>query len=165
MAQGIDQYVIVGAGYDTFALRRPDLMEGLTLYELDQEATQETKFQRMRTAGIEIPEAVRYVRTDLTEERLQDALARAEFDFTRPAVVSWFGVTYYLDRDSISRTLTSIAQSMAPGTTVVFDYLADSAWIPSDARPLQERAAAFVARRGEPWLSDFVPPRPAPHSH
>lgn len=158
MAEGVDQYVILGAGYDTFAFRRPDLMERLTLYELDQKATQDSKFRRMRAAGIEAPEAVRYVQTDLNVERLQDALARAGFDFSRPAMVSWFGVTYYLDSDTVRNTLASIARETAPGSTVVFDYLAETEWVPDEAQPLLTRAAAFVARRGEPWLSSFVPP-------
>lgn len=158
MAEGVDQFVIVGAGYDTFAFRRPDLMERLTLYELDQKATQDSKLLRMRAAGMEVPKSVRYVQADLTVERLQGALAREGFDFSRPAVISWFGVTYYLDRDTVTNTLTSIANEMAPGTTVVFDYLADAAWVPEEAQPLLTRATAFVARRGEPWLSSFVPP-------
>lgn len=158
MAEGVDQYVIIGAGYDTFAFRRPDLMERLTLYELDQKATQNTKLSRMRSAGMEVPNSVRYVQADLTKERLQDALAREGFDFARPAVISWFGVTYYLDRDTVRNTLASIAREMAPGTTVVFDYLADAEWVPEEAQPLLTRATAFVARRGEPWLSSFVPP-------
>ncbi len=158
MAEGVDQYVIIGAGYDTFAFRRPDLMERLTLYELDQKATQDNKFRRMRAAGIEAPASVRYVQADLNVERLQDALAKAGFDFSRPAMVSWFGVTYYLDRDTVRDTLASIAREMAPGTTVVFDYLADAEWVPEDAQPLLTRATAFVAGRGEPWLSSFVPP-------
>ncbi len=158
MAEGVDQYVIIGAGYDTFAFRRPDLMERLTLYELDQKATQESKFRRMHAAGIEAPESVRYVQTDLNVERLQDALARARFDFSRPAMVSWFGVTYYLGRDTVRDTLASIARETAPGTTVVFDYLAEAAWVPDEAQPLLARATAFVAGRGEPWLSSFVPP-------
>ncbi len=67
-------------------------------------------------------------------------------------------MTYYLDRDTVRNTLASIARETAPGTTVVFDYLADAAWVPDDAQPLLASAAAFVARRGEPWLSSFVPP-------
>ena len=155
--QGIDQYVIVGAGYETLAGRRKDLMARLTLYELDQAATQEMKRQRMRKAGIAIPEGVRYVAVDLNTETVHDALGRTDFDTARPALFSWFGVTYYLDRDAIRRTLESIARMTAPGSAVMFDYLADAASTPADVRGLRQRCAEFVAGRGEPWVSSFEP--------
>ena len=158
MRDGLDQYVIVGAGYETIAMRRKDLMKRLTVYELDQAATQEFKLRRMQAAGIEKPEGVRYIQSDLNEESLHDALDRAGFDATRPAMYSWFGVTYYLGMDTVRDTLKSIAANSAPGSSVMFDYLADTAWIPSEARALQKRCAAFVARRGEPWISSINPP-------
>ena len=153
----MDQYVIVGAGYETFAMRRDDLMERLTVYELDQPGTQEMKRRRMREAGIPEPEGIRYVAADLNAETLHDALDRAGFDATRPALFSWFGVTYYLGEAAIRQTLGSIATQMAPGSSVMFDYLADSATTPAASRDLRRRCADFVARRGEPWISSFSP--------
>lgn len=155
--QGVDQYVIVGAGYETIAMRRKDLMARLTVFELDLAGTQETKRRRMREAGIPEPEGVRYVAADLNTESLHGALERAGFDATRPALFSWFGVTYYLGRGAIRETLESIATRMAPGSSVMFDYLADADSTPAEARGLRERAAGFVARRGEPWISSFDP--------
>ncbi len=155
--RGIEQYVIVGAGYETVAMRRKDLMARLTLYELDQAATQEMKRRRMRKAGIPVPERVRYVAADLNAETLHDALLRSGFDAARPALFSWFGVTYYLGREAIRRTLESVAAKMAPGSAVMFDYLADAERTPADARALRQRCADFVARRGEPWISSFDP--------
>ena len=157
VSQGIEQYVIVGAGYETLAGRRKDLMDRLTLYELDQVATQEMKKRRMREAGIPIPEGVRYVAVDLNAETVHDALGRTDFDTTRPALFSWFGVTYYLERDAIRQTLESIARKTAPGSAVMFDYLADAASTPADVRDLRQRCAEFVAGRGEPWVSSFAP--------
>lgn len=155
---GLEQYVIVGAGYETFAMRRTDLMNRLTVYELDQAATQEAKLRRMSEAGIKEPEGVRYVQCDLNVETLQDALGRAGFDEGRPAMFSWFGVTYYLELDTIRKTLSDIAANMAPGSTVMFDYLADLDTVPDGSKQLHRRCANFVARRGEPWLSSFNPP-------
>ncbi len=155
---GLVQYVIVGAGYETFAMRRTDLMTRLTVYELDQAATQQAKLRRMREAGIKEPEGVRYVQCDLNVETLQDALGRAGFDEGRPAMFSWFGVTYYLELDTIRKTLSDIAANMAPGSTVMFDYLADLDSVPDGSKQLHRRCANFVARRGEPWLSSFNPP-------
>ena len=155
--EGLDQYVIVGAGYDTFSARRPDLMDKLTLYEMDQAATQQSKRERMKAAGLTEPENVRYVATDFNREQLHEALVRVNFDETRPALFSWFGVTYYLEMVSIKETLTSIASRMAPGSAVMFDYLCDPKLTPCGFIRMQEGCANFVARRGEPWLSSFVP--------
>ena len=155
--RGVDQYVIVGAGHETFAMRRKDLMARLTVFELDQAGTQETKRRRMREAGIPEPEGVRYIAADLNTETLHGALERAGFDATRPALFSWFGVTYYLGRDAIRETLESIATRMAPGSSVMFDYLADADSTPAEVRELRARSADFVARRGEPWISSFSP--------
>ena len=71
---------------------------------------------------------------------------------------SWFGVTYYLGHDTIRKTLADIAADMAPGSTVMFDYLADLDTVPDSSKQLHMRCANFVARRGEPWLSSFNPP-------
>ena len=158
VGNGLEQYVIVGAGYETFAMRRADLMTQLTVYELDQAPTQEAKLLRMSEAGINRPEGVRYVQCDLNVETLQDALGRAGFDERRPAMFSWFGVTYYLGLETIRKTLADIATNMAPGSTVMFDYLADLASVPDGSKQLHRRCAKFVARRGEPWLSSFNPP-------
>ena len=155
--QGVGQYVIIGAGYETLAMRRADLMTRLVVYELDQAATQETKRRRMRKAGIPTPERLRYVAADLNTENLDDALDRAGFDAARPALFSWFGVTYYLGEDAIRQTLRSIAAKMAPGSSVMFDYLAAPESTPAAARGLRKRCADFVARRGEPWISSFSP--------
>ena len=155
--RGVDQYVIIGAGYETFAMRRKDLMTRLTVFELDQSLTQDTKRRRMEKAGIPVPEGVRYVAADLNTESLHHALARAGFDAARPTLFSWFGVTYYLDRDAIRETLLSIAARMAPGSSVMFDYLADLDSTPPAARGLRQGCMDFVARRGEPWISSFTP--------
>ncbi len=155
--RGIDQYVIIGAGYETFAMRRTDLMTRLTVFELDQPGTQETKRRRMREAGIAEPDGVRYVAADLNVETLHGALERAGFDAARPALFSWFGVTYYLGRDAIGETLRSIAARMAPGSSVMFDYLADDASTPVASQGLRKRCSDFVSRRGEPWISSFSP--------
>ncbi len=155
--RGIDQYVIVGAGYETLSIRRHDLMANLTLYELDQPATQAMKHKRIRQAGITTPENAHYVAVDLNEETLRDALERTNFDFSKPAVFSWFGVTFYLELDAIRSTLTSIVSDMAPGSAVVFDYVTDQESTPVAFHKLLDDCKKFVAGHGEPWLSQFCP--------
>lgn len=155
--EGIAQYVIIGAGYETVAMRRTELAAKLSIYELDLQDTQSLKMKRMRSAGIPVPEQVRYIPTDLNSETVHDALGRSDFDDKRPAVFSWFGVTYYLGEDAIRKTLQTIVATMAPGSSVLFDYLADSDWTDPESRILQESCAEFVAKRGEPWLTSFHP--------
>ena len=157
LEKGLQQYVIVGAGYETFAMRREDVASQLTIYELDQPATQNEKRERMRAAGIREPENVRYVSSDLNQEELHAALGKAGFDFTRPALFSWFGVTYYLGMDAIRHTLKVIATKMAPGSGVLFDYLSHPWCTQVGFRGMQESAGNAVANRGEPWLSTFNP--------
>ena len=153
--KGITQYVIIGAGYETFAMRRADLMERLVVYELDQAATQGEKRRRMARAGIATPRGVRYVSVNLESEDPCTALRRTDFDFSRPVLCSWFGVTYYVSSAGIGSTLRKIAADMAPGSSVMFDYLADP--VPPEWKDLKDRCAAFVARHGEPWVSSFDP--------
>ncbi|MDE2912557.1 MAG: class I SAM-dependent methyltransferase [Paracoccaceae bacterium] len=155
---GLRQFVIIGAGYDTTAMRRRDLAERLTVFELDHPATQTLKFRRMADAGIAKPDNVRYVASDLTEESVFNALERSGFDARIPAMFSWFGVTYYLERDTVRGTLASIADNCAPGSSILFDYLASLDSVAPEFRALHQDCGDFVARRGEPWLSDFDPP-------
>ncbi len=155
---GVNQYVIIGAGCETFAMRRRDLMTRLHVWELDLPATQDLKHRRMRQAGLALPEGVTYVAVDLGAENLKDALDRSGFDAGCPALFSWFGVTYYLDEAAIRQTLATIARDMAPGSSVMFDYLAESGSTPAPYRELQKRCNDFVNKRGEPWITSFLPP-------
>lgn len=155
--KGLQQYVILGAGYETLAMRRKDLADRLTVYELDQPATQSEKRSRMKAAGIPEPGNVRYIDADLNEEELHVALEKAGFDFSRPALFSWFGVTYYLEMDTVRHTLKLIASKMAPGSGVLFDYLSYPSYTPVGFKGLQESVGNAVANRGEPWLSSFNP--------
>ncbi len=153
--QGIRQYVIIGAGYETFAMRRDDLTDGLAVYELDLPATQSEKRRRMAAAGIAEPPGVRYVAADLEREDVLSTLQRTDFDRSKPALCSWFGVTYYVSRPGIETALRNVVTGLAPGSSIMFDYLADP--VAPEWTVLKRRCAAFVSRRGEPWISAFDP--------
>ncbi len=131
--QGIDQYVILGAGLDSFAWRRPDLMERLQVFEVDHPATQSFKLQRLAELGWPHPPGLHFVPIDFNTEDLGDAIRSSAFDPDRPAVFSWMGVTYYLPRPALLNTLQSIARIAAPGSQVVFDYLEPDAFNPAKA--------------------------------
>jgi len=155
--RGVTQYVIIGAGYDSFAMRRTDLTGSVTVFEVDQEGTQELKRRRMAKAGIAEPERVRYVAADLNETPLVDALTPHGFDPEKPAFFSWLGVSYYLPRKSVEALFHLVSRDMASGSAIVFDYLAEFEATPDHARETHLRCMKFVAKKGEPWIMAFDP--------
>lgn len=155
--RGVRQYVIIGAGYDSFAFRRQDLARDMKIFELDMPATQAEKRRRMKKSGIPEPESVVYVSSDLNEESLEDVLIRHGYDSSQPAFFSWFGVTYYLPSDTVQETLNLVSQRAAPGSSIAFDYICDIEEVPDEHKELRHFLGDFVARRGEPWISDMSP--------
>lgn len=155
--QGVDQIVILGAGYDSFALRRHDLMARIQLWEIDQAATQREKFRRMDKHGLERHANAHYVEANFEVDPLHKVLQSAGVDLDRPAVFVWLGVTYYLTEEAIKTTLASISGHMAAGTVLCLDYMAGEEHTPENWRELRAGCAAFVAKRGEPWVTDYDP--------
>jgi methyltransferase (TIGR00027 family) len=154
---GVRQYVIVGAGLDSFALRRPKFAGELQVFELDHPDTQQFKLARLAGCGDLSPAGVHYIGADLAAESVDEALARSPFDPGAPSFFSWLGVTAYLTREANVRTLRSIASCGAPGSQLVFDYGDQRAYDnpPNDERSVRIRAR--LARAGEPWISGFYP--------
>ena len=102
---GVDQYVILGAGLDTFGYRRPDLLGALRVFEVDHPMVQSWKRERWHAVGINEPVGVQFVPVDFERESLQEGLARMGFRVEAPAFVSWLGVTQYLTPAAIQSTL------------------------------------------------------------
>jgi methyltransferase (TIGR00027 family) len=156
---GADQYVILGAGLDSFAYRRGDPSDGLRIFEVDQPASQSWKRQRLTDIGVTIPESVTFVPLDFEQEDLDLELSRAGFDSGKPSVVAWLGVTMYLTPEAITGTLERIAH-WAAGTQIVFDYqIREQMWDSFegwDGNWPRAVAAGFAAS-GEPWISRFSP--------
>lgn len=157
LGRGVAQYVILGAGLDSFAYRSP-LAGRLAVFEVDQPATQEWKRQRLADRGLIVPPHARLVPVDFETDSLWSRLACAGFDATSPALVSWLGVTMYLTRDAIGAVVRELGQS-ASGTELILDYM-----LPADLRDdvgnsYVEQVAPAAAERGEPWLSFFSPPQ------
>ena len=151
---GVDQYVILGAGLDTFAYRNP--YPHLRVFEVDHPATQAWKRKRLMQSDIELPASLAFAPIDFERERLSDGLARVGFDRTRPTLFGWLGVVAYLELEAVLDVLRFVASS-AVGTTIVFDYA-----VPPDAIPPRHRArfdalASRVAAAGEPWRTFFAP--------
>jgi methyltransferase (TIGR00027 family) len=155
VSAGVAQYVILGAGLDSFAYRGGQAGR-VRVFEVDHPASQRAKRAALADAGVAEPGNVRYVPADLSLDPLARCLDAAGFDAAAPAVVSWLGVTMYLAVEAVAETLAAVAR-LAPGTELIADYL-----LPVDAR--DEAGALYgtlvaqaSAERGEPWRSFYTP--------
>ena len=154
---GVRQYVVLGAGLDTFAYRgktAPDTR----LFEVDLPATQQWKRDCLKQAGIAEPPSLRYVPVDFETATLADSLARAGFRADQPAFFAWLGVVVYLEEAAVFDTLRFIA-SCAPGSGVVFDYCVETDLLNPLEQVGMKMAMQTVAAHGEPWKSQFHPNR------
>ena len=150
----VRQFVILGAGLDTFAYRNP--YEGLTVFEVDHPATQAWKRERLAAAGIAIPPGVRFAAVDFERVGLVDGLASADFDSAAAALFSWLGVVVYLSEAAIFETLGFMA-GLPAGSEVVFSYSDPPKTMPpAQADAYRERAARLSAL-GEAWRTQFEP--------
>lgn len=154
VGRGARQYVILGAGLDTFAYRNPYEQQGLRVFEVDHPSTQEWKRVRLRTASIAIPSSATFVPVNFERQTLPDALRDAGFDAGRAAFFSWLGVTMYLERDTVLNTLKSIG-SCAPGGGVAFDYVVPRESLRWTRRFVFDAVARRVRRAGEPFRTFF----------
>lgn len=145
---GTTQYVILGAGLDTFAWRETGLMKRLRVFEADRKPTQDDKKERLARAGLEIPQALRFVPVDFSVDDLKEKLTESGFDETQKTFFSWLGVSYYLTDGEIDSMLDSIASFAAEGSTIVFDYADGGLFTAKEKRV--ERMLAMAAAGGEP---------------
>jgi methyltransferase (TIGR00027 family) len=153
VARGVRQYVVLGAGMDTFAYRQPAWAKGVHVFEVDQPATQSMKRHRVAAADIQVPDNVTYVAIDFETEALADGLGRGGVQLDQPAFFAWLGVTMYLTEAAIDAVLRTIT-ALPPSSEIVFTFAPSRE--PTDAGPeptLAEQAAAV----GEPWVTYFEP--------
>lgn len=156
-ARGVGQYVILGAGLDTFAQRRPELASRMRVFEIDQPGPQEWKRRRLLDLGLGIPPFLRLVPVDFEAgDDWWARLAHAGFDAARSAVVASAGVSMYLTRDAIMATLRRVA-SLAPGSTLAMSFMLPIEMLEPDIRFAVERAAEGARASGTPFLSFFTP--------
>lgn len=157
VALGLSQYVILGAGLDTFAQRKPDLVSRLQVFEIDQPASQEWKRQRLNELGFGIPPFLHFVPVDFEAgDDWWERLVKTGFDPKKPAVVASTGVSMYLTKEAVMATLRQVA-TLAPGSIFVMSFLLPIELNDPDIRPGVERAAAGAKANGTPWLSFFTP--------
>lgn len=155
MMLGIKQYVILGAGYDTFAFRNPDMLEKLHVFEVDHSATQEDKIRRIGELGWEIPSSLTFVPVDFTKEHFEQMLLDAGYNPNEPTFFSWLGVTYYLTKEEIARVLNAIT-SMAPkGSSIVFDYPDSDIFDSTKTTSRVQHMVGLAKTAGEPMKTGY----------
>ncbi len=155
--QGVAQYVILGAGLDTFAFRKPGLLKKLHVFEVDHPATQADMRSRVARAGWQIPPQLHFVPLDFAKDDLAAALKNASVDPRKKSFFSWLGVTYYLPRDVVFNTLRNVSAISAKGSGFIFDYMDADAFIPERAAKRIRRMQDMVRNIGEPMDTGFDP--------
>lgn len=156
---GVTQYVILGAGLDTFAQRRPDIASGITVFEIDQPEPQAWKRRRLIEAGYGVPNGLRLVPVDFeTGEDWWEKLCADGFDPARPAVVVSTGVSMYLTDAANMATLRRLA-GLAPGSTVAMTFLLPTDLLDEADRPGLEMSKKGAAASGTPFISFYAPER------
>lgn len=147
------QYVILGAGMDSFAFREVEFMKAHRVFELDHPLTQADKLERIARARLEIPNTLHFVAMDFSKDDLKERLLGSGFDPNQRAFFSWLGVTYYLSESEIELTLDALASLAASGSRLVFDY-ADEDLFASQTRRVRNMIA-MAAAGGEKMQSCF----------
>lgn len=160
---GLSQYVIVGAGLDSFHWRRPAWAKKLAVFEIDHPATQAMK--RARCAASALLGEPQWVACNFEHESAADALRRSPFDASKPAFFTWLGVTHYLKPVATRATLAALAEVAAPGSELVFDYSVPPSQITLRDWPLAAGLGVLTAALGEPLLGGIKPDTLAAWAH
>ena len=155
VASGVRQYVVLGAGLDTFACRNP--YPELRGFEVDHPRTQTWKLDRLRDSGLSASAPTTYVPVDFESQSVERQLQAHGFDATAPAAVSWLGVVQYLDQETVWATLRWLAGVVGDRGHVVFDYGSNPRWWQVVQRLALRRLAARVAAAGEPFRTRLQP--------
>jgi methyltransferase (TIGR00027 family) len=166
--RGLSQYVILGAGLDSFAQRRPEIASRLRVFEIDRPGPQTWKRQRLIELGFGVPDWLRFVPVDFeaggsssggssSGGSWRDELVTAGFDDSKPAIVVSTGVSMYLTKDANAATLHQVA-ALAPGSTLAMTFLLPLELADPEVRPGLEMAEKGARASGTPFLSFFTPP-------
>jgi methyltransferase (TIGR00027 family) len=162
VSRGIRQYVLIGAGFDSFALRRPAFSADLQIFEIDFPATQTLKIQRIKECGMSLPDSVHFIAADLSQESVAAALARSSFEPDRLTFFSWLGVTMYLTREANLATMDRSPPAHRRGANW---------YLPTSMRGCFKRGRNRFASWNSEWLPSanrscrgLIPPRSRPRS-
>lgn len=157
LGRGVGQYVVLGAGLDTFAQRRPELGSRMRVFEIDRQGPQDWKRRRLTELGFGVPKWLRFVPVDFEAGvSWRERLIAEGFDTTKPAIVSSLGVSVYLTKEANLDTLRQVA-SFAAGSTFVMSFLVPIELAAQADRPALEQSANGAKANGTPFISFFEP--------
>jgi methyltransferase (TIGR00027 family) len=155
IGEGVSQYVLLGAGMDSFALRRQDLADSVAIFEIDHPATQQLKKKRLAEIGLSLPKGHFFIPVDFEKESLAEALSKSSFSTDLPAFFSWLGSIVYIEKGAVLQTLGDMASCAARGSKIVFTYCDAQAL---EGEPTSEAFRSLLKathRRGEPFITGF----------
>ena len=155
IANGIQQYILVGAGLDSFVLRMAEQYPELKIFEVDHPDTQKIKIHKLKKLGT-IPSNVAFVSIDFEKEKLSDALLRSSYDTKAPAFFSWLGTTHYLNPETTLATLQNIASIASSNSELVMDYSIDYRALEGIERIGSFAITQFTRLLNEPLLGTFA---------
>jgi methyltransferase (TIGR00027 family) len=150
-----DQYVLLGAGLDSFGWRYPDLATSLRVFEVDHPATQAWKRQRAAELGLPTNDGLVYAPTDFETTSLSQSLNAAGIDWNRPTLFSWMAVTPYLSVDAVADTLHAIGTNASSGSEIVLSYALPEALMDDVDREFVALLKPLAASSGEPIQTSF----------
>jgi methyltransferase (TIGR00027 family) len=158
VSRGVEQYVLLGAGLDTFAYRNP--FAKLRVFEVDHPATQQWKRELLQRNNVAIPDSIAYTPVDFERQSLGEELGLAGFDSQAPAFFAWLGVVPYLTLEAFRATLGFIS-AQRPGSGMTLDYGQPRSTLPPLERMALDSLASRVEKAGEPFQLFFTPPEMA----
>ncbi|BDU20291.1 class I SAM-dependent methyltransferase [Dyella sp. GSA-30] len=151
------QYVILGAGLDSYALRQNPSPERLHIWEVDHPDSQAQKLAKLKKLAVAIPDNVRFIPVDLQATPLAEALGTHGFPFQSTSFISLLGVSYYINETALFALIGDIAKYFASGSQLVLDIRVSRQFIATDYLATFEKTERFTRKRGEPMISDFDP--------
>ncbi|CAD6530699.1 class I SAM-dependent methyltransferase [Paraburkholderia metrosideri] len=157
MGRGLEQYVILGAGLDSFVQRRPEIASRIRIFEVDQPGPQAWKRQRLMELGFGVPDWLRFVPVDFERnDAWRQALSAAGFDDSKPAIVVSTGVSMYLTKEANAATLRQVA-SFASGSMLAMTFLLPLELADPEVRPGLQMAEKGARASGTPFISFYTP--------
>ena len=155
---GVRQLVVLGAGLDSYAFRRPAEQSALRVFEVDHPSTQRWKLQRIEALGWSIPDSVSFVPCDFETASVSEVLRdTASFVADEPAIVTWLGVVYYLTPDTARQALVDLSALLVPGSEVILDYQFPMEDLPPRYAELAAKMASYLEKVGEPQHNRYRP--------
>jgi len=153
---GLRQYLVLGAGLDSFALRRDDLAPSLSVFELDHPDVQAMKRERIALSEQQPAQLPQFIPIDFEQDDLGDVLAQSLIDTSKPTIVSWLNTLHYLTQEATEATLSVLAQTLVPGSQLILNYPVEVPLTTEQSRYLQA-FLAVLALTDEPFVSRWTP--------